>query len=167
MRVDTPTPGLVAVWPFDDNGNDVIGGHDGTAGGSGTVFESPAVWDSCASLGGAESICLLDHFFINIQWRTNPTPGAPFGNYASPVGFPNPGSGLFWFFNANNWEVLVKVINACTGYNHYWVFSAATTNVFYRLSVTDVRAGETKVYFNYPGPPAPAVTDTAAFATCP
>ena len=27
-------------------------------------------------------------------------------------------------------------------------------------------AGVNKIYFNYPGPPAPAVTDTGAFATC-
>jgi len=33
--------------------------------------------------------------------------------------------------------------------------------------VFDVRAGVNKIYFNYPGPPAPAVTDTNAFATCP
>jgi hypothetical protein len=30
--------------------------------------------------------------------------------------------------------------------------------------VTDVLSGETKIYFNYQGPPAPAVTDTSAFA---
>jgi hypothetical protein len=62
---------------------------------------------------------------------------------------------------------MLKVIDGCTLSHSFWVFSAATTNVFYRLEVTDVRAGTTKVYFNYPGPPAPAVTDTNAFATCP
>ena len=62
---------------------------------------------------------------------------------------------------------MVKTVNACGFNNRYWAFSAGTTNVFYRLEVLDVRAGVNKIYFNYPGPPAPAVTDTAAFATCP
>ena len=47
------------------------------------------------------------------------------------------------------------------------MFSAATTNVFYRMEVFNQEYGVNKVYFNYPGPPAPAVTDTGAFATCP
>jgi hypothetical protein len=33
--------------------------------------------------------------------------------------------------------------------------------------VLDVLAGANKVYFNCPGPPAPAVTDVGARATCP
>ena len=76
-------------------------------------------------------------------------------------------SGIFWFFSSDNWEVMVKVLNACGLNNRYWVFSAATTNEFYRMEVFDVRAGVNKIYFNYPGPPAPAVTDVDAFATCP
>jgi hypothetical protein len=63
--------------------------------------------------------------------------------------------------------VMVKVLNGCGLNNRWWLFSAATTNVFYRLEVTDVTTGTSKIYFNYPGPPAPAVTDTDAFATCP
>ena len=39
--------------------------------------------------------------------------------------------------------------------------------VFYRMTVYDIHAGAQKIYFNYPGPPAPAVTDVTAFATCP
>lgn len=61
----------------------------------------------------------------------------------------------------------VKVLNACVLNDRIWVFSAATTNVFYRLEAFDVQAGVNKIFFNYPGPPAPAVTDTSAFATCP
>jgi hypothetical protein len=76
-------------------------------------------------------------------------------------------SGIFWFFSSDNWEVMTKALNGCSLNSHYWIFSAATTNVFYRMDVFDVRAGQQKIYFNYPGPPAPAVTDVDAFATCP
>jgi len=76
-------------------------------------------------------------------------------------------SGLFWFFSSDNWEIMVKALNGCGLNNRYWIFSAATTNVFYRMEVFDTVGLEQKIYFNYPGPPAPAVTDTDAFATCP
>ena len=46
-------------------------------------------------------------------------------------------SGLFYFFDQDNWEVLVKVIDGCAVTGHQWVFSAASTNVQYTLTVTD------------------------------
>ena len=69
---------------------------------------------------------------------------------------PSPGPG----------EVLVKVLDACV-FSRYWVFSAATTNVEYTLTVTDTKNGAIKTYHNNQGVSAAAVTDTNAFATCP
>jgi hypothetical protein len=83
------------------------------------------------------------------------------------VDLPNPGSGLFWFFAPDNWEILVKAINGCGLNARWWIFSASTTNVYYRLDVRDLTGRAQRIFFNYPGPPAPAVTDTSAFATCP
>ena len=80
----------------------------------------------------------------------------------------NSTSGVFWFFGPDNWELMLKVINACGVLNNkFWAFSAATTDVHYQLVITDVKAGVTKRYFNYLGVSAPAVNDTDAFATCP
>ena len=47
------------------------------------------------------------------------------------------------------------------------MYSAATTDLYYRMEVLDGLRGVQKIYFNYPGAPAPAVTDSDAFATCP
>ena len=44
---------------------------------------------------------------------------------------------------------------------------AVSANTDLKVSVQDPKTNKVKVYFNYPGPPAPAVTDTSAFATCP
>lgn len=165
VRVSTAQPGLVAVWSLDGTPNDIIGDRDGAVGGSGVTAQTfPAIADCGAST--STTLCLNGHFQIQAFWRTNPTPGTPTDGQAH-VGGSNSGSGLFWFFSSPNWEVMVKTIDACSLNNRYWVFSAATTNVFYRMEVLDVRAGAQKIYFNYPGPPAPAVTDTNAFATCP
>src|SRR4030095_9655522 len=37
-------------------------------------------------------------------------------------------SGYLWFFNSNNIELVVKVLNACGVNNRYWVFAAGLTN---------------------------------------
>ncbi|MEM6796934.1 MAG: fibronectin type III domain-containing protein, partial [Acidobacteriota bacterium] len=76
-------------------------------------------------------------------------------------------SGLLWFFSPDNWEVLIKVLNGCPITNHYWVFAAATTNVEYRIEVTDTTTDDVVVYTNALGNVASAITDTEAFATCP
>jgi hypothetical protein len=154
-------PGLVAVWPM-GGPNDALGAHDGSFVGNIPPILGPPVTSTCGS-STASALCLQGHFSITATFRTGP-PGTASGNAA--VAVSNAGSGIFWFFDSSNWEVMVKVINGCALNNSWWVFSAATTNVRYRLSVTDVHSGEPKIYFNYPGPPAPAVTDTSALP-CP
>ena len=76
------------------------------------------------------------------------------------------GSGLLWFFDRNNWEMLVKVVNGCGFNDRFWVFSAATTNVEYTLRVVDTLSGDVQTYFNPLGTSGPAITDTGAFDTC-
>ncbi|MEM9598835.1 MAG: ricin-type beta-trefoil lectin domain protein [Acidobacteriota bacterium] len=76
-------------------------------------------------------------------------------------------SGVLWFFQDDNWEMLMKVLDGCGVNNHYWVYFAATTNVEFTVEVTDTLRGVTHTYFNPLGQAADAVTDTTAFATCP
>ena len=161
VQITSPQPGLIAVWNMDPGLTDVIGGHNGTNIG-GVPFLNFPVTLNCGS-GTATTACLNTRFGVNITFRD---PNTGMTGVGQVVDCPNPDSALFWFFAPNAWEVMVKTVNACSFNDHWWVFSAATTNVFYRLEVVDVRAGAAKIYFNYPGPPAPAVTDTAAFETC-
>lgn len=160
--ITSPMPGLVAVWA---NGGpeDVVGPHDGIEVGIVPRLTFP-VAIGCSNT--PTSLCLRDRFVVSIQWRNDnvtPPETGP-GRLAGLTAFQ---SGVFYFFNPSNWEVMVKLLNGCPINNRYWMFSAATTNVFYRMDVLDQEAGVNKVYFNYPGPPAPAVTDTTAFDTCP
>lgn len=158
------TPGLVARWALNGNGQDSIGPHDGTVQGVGAAFLSlPVTLVPCTRTATAH--CFFDRFAVTAKFRTG-APGTAEGT-AQTVNVANSGSGLFWFFNDQNWEIQAKAINGCGLNNRWWFFSAATTNVFYRLEVLDRHAGANKIYFNYQGPPAPAVTDTNAFATCP
>jgi hypothetical protein len=116
-------------------------------------------------LATSTALCLQHRFLTTARFRTG-APGTT-ETQASVVPVDNPGSGLFYFFSPDNWEIIVKAINGCGLNNRYWIFSAATTNVFYRLDVFDVVRGTQRIYFNYPGAPAPAVTDVDALATCP
>ncbi len=44
-------------------------------------------------------------------------------------------SAVFYFFNPENAEVLVKVLRACSINNHWWVYSAPATDLAYRVTV--------------------------------
>lgn len=164
VPVNTAQPGLVAVWPLNASATDVVGGHNGAFGGSGAGYLSFPAGPPC-SLSNANQLCLRGRFLITTTFRTatppNPTDGM--GHVADFAA----NSGIFWFFSDDNWEVMVKAINACGLNSHYWIYSAATTDRFYRMNVFDTHAFQNKVYFNYAGLPAPAVTDSSAFATCP
>ncbi|HVS12696.1 MAG TPA: M64 family metallopeptidase [Thermoanaerobaculia bacterium] len=119
---------------------------------------------AAACVAGPESLCLNQgRFRVEVSWRDfEDRTGIA---RVVPVGSPD--SGLFYIFDPNNWEMLVKVLDACGVNQRYWVFAAATTNVEYTLEVTDTATGETRSYDNALGISAPAITDTDAFATCP
>ena len=109
--------------------------------------------------------CLTDdRFKVRVKWRTQ------FGtrNAANVVPFGSDDSGMFYFFNPDNWEMLLKVLDTCDlNPPRFWVFAAATTNVEYTITVTDTQEQQVKTYFNPLGTPAQPIQDTAAFATCP
>ncbi len=163
-RIAAPQPGLIGVWGLDGGPNAAVGPHDGSFVGSPGFLTLPVVAGCGLISVGPNSICLSDRFLVSIDWRI--PDGTTGKGTAAPCGTAD--TGIFWFFNPDNWEVMVKALDGC-GFPspRHWIFSASTTNVYYRMQVTDVVAGAQKIYFNYPGPPAPAVTDTSAFATCP
>jgi hypothetical protein len=76
-------------------------------------------------------------------------------------------SGYLWFFNSTNVEVVVKVLNACSFNNRYWVYSAGLTDVGVTITVTDTQTGAIRTYVNPQGRPFPPMLDSSAFATCP
>ncbi len=160
VPISTATPGLVSVWSLDASGNDSLGGHNGSLNGS-VAFLNGAVASSCSPT--STSLCFEGRFAVSATWVK---PDGTHGN-GTVVPGASTNSGLFWFFSSDNWELLVKELNGCGLNSRRWIFSAATTNVHYRLNVYDVTHGVAKVYFNYQGISAPAVTDTDALAVCP
>lgn len=158
VPITTPQAALVGVWSGPALAQ-VVGNHPSQVVNTLPGQTFPAA-TSCSSTPTAP--CLQgDRFVVTVDWRD-------FGDsegVATSV-LEGTDSVLMWFFNPANWEILVKVLDGCALNNHYWVFSAAATTVHYRITVFDVLRGEQRIYFNYEGEAAGALTDTSAFATC-
>jgi len=93
-----------------------------------------------------------------------------FQGLASGAGHPvslTTGSGYFWFFDAGNPELMVKVLDGCAVNGHRWFFGAGLTNLAVMVQVTDTVSGETKTYSNPPGRAFSPIQDIGALASCP
>ncbi len=107
------------------------------------------------------TLCLLGGRFT-IAVGFDPGTGNPSNAQAVPVG----NSGYFWFFNPDNVEAFVKMIDACALNNHFWFFAAGLTNLRTVIAVTDTQTGAIQVYTNPANTAFQPIQDTRAFA-CP
>ena len=71
-------------------------------------------------------------------------------------------TGYFWFFDAANVELVLKVLDGRPVNNKFWVFYGALSSVEYTVTVTDTETGAIKTYQN-PSGRLGSVADTAAF----
>lgn len=125
-----------------------------------TALSLAAQADTGNCVESSTILCLAeDRFQVSVTWE----------DFSGGVGdgqvldVSSPDSGIFWFFDENNWELMVKVIDGCTLNDRFWVFGAASTNVEYTLTITRVENGAKRSYFNAKGQASPAITDTTAF----
>ena len=112
----------------------------------------------------AETLCLRDsRFAVRVSWFTADGQSGT----GSVVRSGTNDSGMFWYFEPENWEVLIKVLDGCDMNGRIWVFGASSTDLGYSIEVRDTATGEVREYRNEPGRPAAAVTDATAFpAAC-
>jgi hypothetical protein len=113
------------------------------------------------------TLCLDDQpgdrrWQIGATFATGTSSGAGHAVELASLGVSH--GGLFWFFDGTNPEVLLKVLDGCAVNQHFWVFSSATTNVGFTVTVTDTRGGRAQVYTNQNGKAATPIQDTGAFA---
>jgi len=146
-----------------DYGNSEIDGAFAASFPSLQAFLNPTTGPgSCAT--DADTLCLNNgRFKVEATFKTT---GGQSGN-AQVVKLTDE-TGYLWFFSSTNVEVVVKVLNACSGpSHHYWVFAGGLTNVRTVITVTDTQTGAQKTYTNPQTTPFQPIQDTSAFATCP
>jgi hypothetical protein len=134
----------------------LIGGLPLVAGAPG-VDAAPVLPFTC---GDAEtSVCLKENRFkTEVSFRTFD------GDHGSGrTSKLTRDSASFWFFQPDNLEMMVKVVDACTLNNRFWVFASGLTNVEVTLRVTDSLTGKSKVYVNPNGVPFLPIQDINAF----
>ena len=105
---------------------------------------SPAV-SGCVE--DAQTLCLLNHRYrVSVAWRDH-------GNRTGQ-GFAVPRTdqtGTFWFFDARNIELVVKLLDGTLVNGKRWVFYGALSDVQYDITVVDTVTNARKVYHNKSG----------------
>ncbi|MEA2605176.1 MAG: hypothetical protein QOF89_6168 [Acidobacteriota bacterium] len=125
-----------------------------------TLAPVPGFAASCAPT--PTRFCLHDsRFAVEVAW-TIPGGGSGAG-HAVPL---TNDTGLFWFFNDSNLELVVKVLDGRALNGHFWVYYGGLSDVEYTITVTDVRTGAFEVYHN-PGSRLASGADVSAFAAEP
>jgi hypothetical protein len=132
-----------------------------TAAGTGTLGKgfTYTAYTASPCVASSTALCLnAGRFRAEVQWAV-PTANQSGQAPAVPL---TADTGYFWFFSANNIELVVKVVDG-RGFNgKFWVFYGALSNVEYRLTVTDLQTGAVRIYEN-PNGQLSSVADTAAF----
>jgi ELWxxDGT repeat protein len=127
------------------------------------LVEEPLVasWLEAAEATCAPSstrLCLNNgRFAVEARWSAQGNTGT-----GQVVALPGGDTGYFWFFDPDNVEVVVKVLDGRTLNDKFWVFYGALSDVEYTLTVTDTVTGAVKTYTNPKGRLA-SVADTGAF----
>ena len=102
------------------------------------------------------TLCLGDRFALSMSWRD--FEGRAGRGIARTL---SDDSGYFWFFDSENVEVVVKVLDGTAINDHFWVFFGSLSNVEFTLEVEDLETGNLASYFNPLGTFA-SVGDTEA-----
>jgi ELWxxDGT repeat protein len=138
-------PGVVTLGPESEMGEAIVSAR------------TAAVTASCTP--GPTRLCLQDgRFAVEARWKkSDGTSGA-----GQTVPLAGGDTGYFWFFDASNVEVVLKVLDGRPLNGKFWVFYGALSDVEYTLTVTDTETGAVKTYTNPKGRLA-SVADTGAF----
>lgn len=117
--------------------------------------------DPCTA--DATSLCLNENRFrVKASYRTSS--GSTGSGRAVEL---TDDTGYLWFFDRDNVEVVIKVLNACSFADRVWVFAGGLTNVEVDLAVVDTRTGFFTAYRNPLSEAFRPIQDTDGLPACP
>jgi streptogramin lyase len=104
-------------------------------------------------------------FQVEIEYETEQAGGMSGHGRAVPLSSLGVArGGLFWFFGADNPEIMVKILNGCATNQKYWAFISGGTNVGLIITVSDTVTGEVHTYYNRDLTPFAPIQDTRALS---
>ncbi len=135
----------------------VDGGGDAAVGCDAGAVE---VDSDCEA--GDTALCLGTggRFRVTARWATQTASGDA---HAFPL---TRDTGSFWFFNAGNLELMMKVLDGCAINDRFWIFQAGLTDVGVEIFVNDTLTGRSWSSSNPRGVPFPTRLDTSALDAC-
>jgi hypothetical protein len=152
--------GAVAAW---SSGLGHLPILEPTGWGSGTqdgsyfgVFAQRFTTATCAP--EPTQLCLNGRFRVEVRF-TDPRSGQTGDGQGIPL---TSDTGAFWFFDAANLELVIKVLDGRGVNGRFWVYAGALSDVAYTITVTDTATGKVKTYRNAAHQLA-SRSDTSAF----
>ena len=106
---------------------DPVSGESNTANNCSSAVQV-TVRDNCP----ANRACLDNGYTVAVDYED---PNTGLWTEAKRQSHLTRDSAVFYFFNPDNAEVLVKVLNGCAINRHWWVYSAPATDLRYRVTV--------------------------------
>ena len=124
-----------------------------------SATEAGGTVDSTALCVPTDTVLQFDGGYkVNMCYRT---PEGEVGQARSGI-WASGQAGLLWFFDRDNAEVLVKVLDGCDYNGHRWAFVAPVTTLEFNLAVT-ASNGRRWTHSNRQGDTASTRSDVAAF----
>jgi len=111
----------------------------------------------------ADTLCLSagNRFRVTVRWTAQGNGGT---GKAVPLALD---TGAFWFFNPDNLELTIKVLDGCNLNGRFWVFLSGLTDVGVEVTVEDTATGETWTHTQTAGTALQPRLDTNALEVCP
>ena len=117
--------------------------------------------------GGTSYLCLQGgRFEVQAHW-SNPERAGDWGVGAALRIDESDESGLFWFFEPENIELVVKVLDGRAINGSHWVFFGSLSDVEYWVTVRDAMSGGASRTWHNPPKVVCGQNDTAAFRSLP
>ena len=107
-----------------------------------------------------QDVLCLGRFAVEVAWEVDGGSGRGQAERLTAE------TGDFWFFDPENIELVVKVLDGCAINGHYWVFAAGLTDVGVTTTVRDLGSDLEKSWTSPRGTAFEPIVDTSAFATC-
>ncbi len=105
-----------------------------------------------ACVPSAINACLLGgRFQVNVAYTTESSAGIGQVMSFNGARAESDQSAFFYFFDNSNFEMGVKMVDACSFNDSFWVFVSGLTNQGYAVTITDIFTGQTRAYPNLLG----------------